>query len=92
MKAPFDHDPGKSGLNETRHGLSLKDARWLWRAAHVIVPARNVTGENRSAIVGKLHGRVYVAIFTVRQGVTRIISCHKADGRWVRIYEKYLGE
>ncbi len=92
MKAHFEHDPRKSGLNEDRHGVSLKEARGLWRGAHVIVPARNVTGESRSAILGKLRGRVYVAIFTVRRGATRVISCHKADSRWVRIYEKYLGK
>lgn len=91
MSARFEHDPRKSGLNERRHGIALPDARNLWRVAHVIVPARNVTGEDRSAILGKLHGRVYVAIFTVRHGTARIISCHKADKRWVRIYEKHLG-
>jgi len=91
MSARFEHDPLKSGINEVRHGIALPDARNLWRAAHVIVPAKNVTGENRYAILGKLHGRVYIAIFTVRHRVTRIISCHKADRRWVKIYEKYLG-
>lgn len=91
MNAQFDHDPRKSGINERRHGIALPDARGLWRVAHVIVPARNVTGENRYAILAKLHGRVYIAIFTLRQGTARIISCHKADKRWVKIYEKYLG-
>ncbi|MBI5744135.1 MAG: BrnT family toxin [Elusimicrobia bacterium] len=91
MKAHFEHDPRKSGLNEARHGVTLHEARNLWRAAHVIIPARNVTGESRFAILGKLRGRVYVAIFAVRRGATRVISCHKADKKWVGIYEKYLG-
>ena len=29
---------------------------------------------------------------TRRGAVIRLISCHRADGRWERIYEAFIGE
>ena len=86
----FNHDPRKNELNEARHGIGLTEARNLWKTTHVIIPARNVTGENRFAILGKMRGRIYIAIFTMRGETSRIISCHRADTKWEKIYEKYF--
>ena len=85
----FDYDPDKSRLNEERHGIDFVDAQTLWDSTHIVIPAKNIKGENRSAVVGKAQGKYYVAIFTMRNEVIRIISCHRADKRWINIYEEY---
>lgn len=86
----FEYDHGKNRLNKERHGVSLDDAKAMWDSTHVVIPAKNVLGEDRFAIVGQVRGKIYVAIFTERKESVRLISCHRADGRLVRIYEKYI--
>ncbi|HVC09783.1 MAG TPA: BrnT family toxin [Elusimicrobiota bacterium] len=83
----FSYDFKKDRANEERHGISLAEARGLWDETHVIIPAKNVKGEGRWAILGRMEGRLYAAIFTERNAVIRIISCHRVDGKWERIYE-----
>ncbi len=90
--AGFEYDSNKSKENEARHGINLLQAQALWDSAHAIIPAKNVAGENRHAIVGKIKGKVYVAIFTKRGEGLRLISCHRADGRWEKVYEKLIQE
>ncbi|MBI4062996.1 MAG: BrnT family toxin [Elusimicrobia bacterium] len=86
----FEHDPKKSLANQERHGIDLTKAQELWQATHVVIPARNVLGENRYAILGKIGRKLFVAIFTQREDGIRLISCHRADKRWERVYEKYV--
>lgn len=88
----FEYDPGKNRGNEERHGVSLSEAEGLWARTHVIVPAKNVLGEGRCAIIGDLDGKIYVAIFTRRGDIVRLISCHRADRRWEKIYESRVQE
>lgn len=84
----FEFDSDKDVANKRRHGISLEEASALWEGTHVIIPAKNVL-EPRFAILGKWCGKVYVAIFTERQENIRLISCHRADKRWERIYYEY---
>lgn len=86
----IDYDPAKSKANKQKHGVDFEEAKTLWEGTYLIVPAKNVLGESRSAILGKIHSKCYVAIFTQRGDSVRIISCHRADRRWERAYEKYL--
>jgi len=83
----FEYDPKKSQLNEKRHGIDLGWARELWDENHIIIPAKNVSGENRHLILAKIGNRCYAAIFTNRGEAIRLISCHRADRRLERIYE-----
>ena len=83
----FEYDPQKNASNRERHGIDFVEAQKLWEAYHAIVPADMVGGESREAIIGKIEGELYLAIFTVRRGRIRLISCHRADGKWEDIYE-----
>ena len=87
----FVFDPNKNVSNKDRHGISLEEAEVLWEGTHVIIPAKNVS-EPRFAILGKWQGKLYAAIFTQREENIRIISCHRADKRWERIYNEYTQE
>ena len=84
----FDFDADKSRTNVRRHGVTLEEATKLWLDTHVIVPAKNVLGELRYAIIGRIRKKLYVAIFTERGDKVRLISCHRADKRWEKIYHE----
>jgi len=73
----FEYDSNKSKSNKQRHGIDFKEAQELWINTHVIIPAKNVIGENRLAILGKIKGKHYMAIFTERDESVRIISWHE---------------
>ncbi|MFI5348139.1 MAG: BrnT family toxin [Elusimicrobiota bacterium] len=83
----FEYDPKKSASNQHRRGIDFIEAQRLWKAHHAIVPADMVRGEVRQAILGKIEGELYLAIYTLREHRIRLISCHRADGKWEDIYE-----
>lgn len=86
----FDFDPQKNEQNLEHHGIDFGEAQKLWDGPHVIIPTKNVSGENRSAILGVIRSKVYIGIFTERDDVVRIISCHRADKKWERTFYEYL--
>ena len=92
MSIAFEYDPEKSSQNEEKHGIDFIRAQTLWKVPHVIILAKNISGEHRYAILGKIHERVHVAIFTYRGTTVRLISCHKGDARRERDYERLLHE
>ena len=85
----FEYDAQKSRSNEERRGIDFDAAQELWETTHVIIPARNVKRENRFLILGRLNRKIYAAVFTQRGEAIRIISCHRADRRFEKIYERF---
>ncbi len=49
-------------------------------------------GEDRYRLLGAIEGRVFVVIYAMRGGATRIISARKANRREVREYEQNTRE
>jgi uncharacterized DUF497 family protein len=88
----FEFDPRKNESNIARHGVDFVEAQELWDSTHVIIPARHVRGEQRYAILGFLRGELHLGIFTRRKNRTRLITCHRADQTWERIYAQKLEE
>lgn len=86
----FDFDAQKDRANLKKHGVDFEEAQRLWERTHVIIPTKNVKNENRSAILGAIQGKIYIGIFTEREGMVRIISCHRADKKWEKIFYEYL--
>lgn len=84
----FEFDPKKNEQNHKKHGIDFEKTQKLWDVTHVIILAKNVSGENRQVILGTLDGKIHAAVFTVRDEATRIISCHRADKKLEKIYEK----
>mgnify|MGYP001572790674 CR=1 FL=1 len=82
----FEYDPDKSESNFRRHGVDLEGAQRLWDVDHVEFYVGDVRGEARRALVGMLDERLYVAIFAWRGSNVRLISCHRASGKWERAY------
>jgi uncharacterized DUF497 family protein len=88
----FEFDPRKNESNVLRHGIDFVEAQELWKSTHVIIPVCEVSGERRYAILGMLEGELHLAIFTWRRHRARLITCHRADQRWEKIYAQKLEE
>ncbi len=84
----FEFDPTKDTSNKEKHGIGLEDAVRLWDVPHVLMWAKKIKKEKRFLIVGRLGVKVYTAVFTLRAGKIRIISCHRADSKLERLYEE----
>lgn len=85
----FEYDAQKNRSNKERHGLDFDATQELWEVTHIIIPAKNIKGENRFLILGRLGRKIYAAVFTQRDETIRIISCHRADRRFEKIYERF---
>ncbi len=48
---------------------------------------RRSYGEDRYQVTGKIEGRLFVLVYTPRQGAIRIVSARKANQREVKQYE-----
>jgi uncharacterized DUF497 family protein len=86
----FEFDPRKNDHNIMRHGVDFIEAQLLRKVEHIILPLREVDGEWRHANLGMLDGELHLAVFTWRDGRVRLISCHRADRRWEKIYAQEL--
>lgn len=88
MKIEFD--PQKDATNREKHGLSLAfAAKVLADAGRLeILDARFDYAEERFIAYGKVRGRIYVCVFTLRGQTPRIISVRKANDRETDRYHK----
>lgn len=83
----FEFDPAKSEANRCKHGIDFEQARPLWLDPRRLILAAASTVESRHALVAQTGGKVWFAVFTVRQGRIRIISVRRARDREVKSYE-----
>lgn len=88
MKPRFEYDPVKSLRNLAKHGLDFNEAQALWDKPYMVIHARRVMNEQRWTLLGQYGRRIYAAVYTLRHGTVRLISCHRADERLRRIYER----
>lgn len=76
----------KSVSNKKKHGIDFEGAKDLWKDRFAVaVPAR-FKCEERFAIIGNISGTMWTAIFTMRHGVIRIISCRHSRKSEVNFY------
>ena len=73
----FEYDPKKSEANLKKHGISLEEAKQLWDVMALEIEAR-IVDEPRFIRIGELKGKIYSCIFTLRRGVTRLISARRS--------------
>ena len=83
----FEFDSQKSELNKTKHGIDFITAQQLWEDLNrVVVPART-SDEPRYLLIGKVSGRHWSAVFTLRGETVRIISVRRSRPEEIEIYE-----
>ena len=84
----FEFDPEKSKLNKLKHGIDFEEARELWKDFKLAeIDAVELEDETRLIHVGKMEGKHWTAITTLRGGRIRIISVRRARKQEIRIYE-----
>ena len=84
----FEYDPSKSASNLEKHGIDFEEAQTLWDGTTVEFEA-NVRGERRTKAIGKIYGLYYAAIYTMRNGRTRIISVRRATQAERSAYDRH---
>ena len=85
----FEKDGAKNTACFTRRGFDFAYAvRAFFDPRRIVVQDRRRDyGEDRYRLLGMIDGRAYVAIYTVRVSVIRIISARKANRREIANYE-----
>jgi len=84
----FEYDKQKSMKNKQKHGISFEEAKQLWNDEATVIPAKDIDGEMRYALISKLQDKCFVAIFTIRDEKYRIISVRRCRKNEETIYEK----
>jgi len=74
----FEYDEHKSQINKEKHNIDFVEAQKLWQDEDaLVVPANIVDGETRYALLSKIFTKCFVAIFTIREDICRIISVRR---------------
>jgi len=81
----------KSEANKRKHGVSLDEAVQIWQEAYLEIPAKTVD-ELRFMSIGRIRGKLFACIYTVRGESIRLISCRRAREKEVHLYHDYLKE
>ena len=86
----FEYDKNKSIINKQKHGIDFEEAKRLFDDENaLVVPAKIVNNEKRFALISKILGKCYVAIFTIRGENFRIISVRRCRKKEEQNYENY---
>ena len=83
----FEWDEKKSQANKSKHGIDFNTATELWNDQNRIEIQTNFQAENRSALIGKIGDKLWMAIFTRRTDAIRIISVRRARKKETKLYE-----
>jgi uncharacterized DUF497 family protein len=82
----FEYDSKKSLLNKEKHGIDFIEAQNIWDDPEcVMIPART-KNEPRYLIIGMYNGKIWSAIFTLRNKKIRIISVRRSRKNEEEIY------
>lgn len=85
----FEYDPLKSEINTKKHGVSFEEARLLWTVPSIEIQARTVD-EPRFMMIGKMNGKCYSCIYTVRGSAIRIISVRRSRRKEEALYNEHI--
>ena len=73
----FEWDEAKSRINREKHGISLAEACVLWDGEYLEAESSHPE-ETRRLAVGKIGGRFWTVIFTMRGETIRLISARRS--------------
>ncbi len=83
-----EYDENKSKVNKEKHGIDFVEAQNLWQDENaLIVPANIVDEEIRFALISMFKNKCYVAIYTLRNEIYRIISVRRCRKNEEKSYE-----
>ncbi len=83
----FEFDPVKSAANKDKHGIDFAEAQALWQDNGLADAPVVSDGEPRFLVIGRIDGRYWTAVCTLRGKVVRIISVRRARNTEVKFYD-----
>lgn len=85
----FEFDPAKSASNKEKHGIDFVEAQALWLddGLELVLSKARLTSEERFLAIGRIEGKHWAAICTLRGQVIRIISVRRARKEQVNYYD-----
>lgn len=84
----YKFDELKSDSNKRKHGINFIEAQALWDDLDLLeIPAKNVQGENRYLVIGKIADKHWSAVITYRRDTIRIISVRRSRKEEIQYYE-----
>ena len=96
----FGRDVAKSEVNLDKRGVDFSTARQIWAGFYLPVSVKRVflrelpdgrtVKERRWKAVGTIQGELWTALYTLRNGRVRIISCRQATNRERSEYDRRL--
>lgn len=81
----FEFDEAKSAANLAKHGIDFRAAQSLWTDRAVERPLA-YPQETRLLRIGMLDGKLWSAVFTMRNGRIRLISVRRSRKQEVEEY------
>lgn len=85
----FVYDKKKSATNKSKHGISLEEAKELWFVPSVELKAKTID-EPRFMLIGKINGKFYSCIYTIREEAIRLISARRSRKAEEEIYHENI--
>lgn len=83
----FEWDEIKSQTNLDKHGIPLSGACPMWNGP-VLELESNQPGEPRKLAIGKIGGKFWTVIFTMRGDTIRIISARRSRENEKKLYHE----
>lgn len=83
----FEFDPAKSAANKAKHGIDFVKAQALWQDDGLADAPVVSDGEPRFLVIGRIDGKHWTAVCTLRGEVVRIISVRRARKTEVMFYD-----
>jgi uncharacterized protein len=83
----FEFDPAKSAANKAKHGIDFVEAQALWLDDGLADAPVVSDGEPRFLVIGRIDGKHWTAVCTLRGEVVRIISVRRARKTEVIFYD-----
>jgi uncharacterized DUF497 family protein len=89
----FEFDPAKDEANRFKHGLRLEFGKRAFDdPVQAVIPSfRPVDGEDRFKAVGMVEGKLYTAVYVVRDERIRLISVRRSNASEQRDYDSDPG-
>jgi uncharacterized protein len=84
----FDWDGRKSLANREKHGIDFETAKSLWLDDRRVEIEMTFPDEKRWALIARVQGKTWTAIYTVRDETIRLISVRRSRTKEVRLYEE----
>jgi uncharacterized protein len=84
----FEWNAQKSRVNNGKHGIDFEAAKALWLDESRIEIEVTFPDERRWALIAMAHGKIWTAIYTVRNERIRLISVRRSRTKEAGLYEK----